>query len=340
MSHPLPGVDERMFEEFREIRKRVWFEATEGKSENQRKLRETVVELSTTASLDSWRTSALDVRDKLWKQFIEKIFYAGFEAAKVNAALGDIYRVFGNYKALCSPDWDVRVRYGRLSPDSGRLVREYFENRSGKKILHPTKIRKTVKVARFFSGYFEKHPEAIALSILTQGEESDDVWLVSDGLARVGLTGQLTQLHLMMDLGFNCIKPDIVISRLVLAMGWLAHFSKELPADLQEADLRGTGKYRTRFQYTNSVVIRPIVSLARAFASTMQEERETLENDIGWVSSNLIREFDIFMVSYGQRPDQSAGIVTQLAEASAPLTARLKPCLFKTGPLAGALPVR
>jgi hypothetical protein len=116
----------------------------------------------------------------------------------------------------------------------------------------------------------------------------------------------------MMDLGFDCIKPDIVMSRLVLARGWLAHFSDQLPADLQEADLRGKGKYRNKFLYTNHIVIKPIVNLARAFASQMRQQRETLERDIGWVTSNPIREFDIFMVSYGQRPDPSAGIVIQL----------------------------
>jgi hypothetical protein len=307
-----PVVENRMFDEFREIRKKVWFQATQGKPENQRKLRETVVELSDKANLDLWRTNEPKVRVELWEQFIAKIFYAGFEAATVNAALPDIYRTFRDYKTLCSPDWDVRLSGSRLSPASGRLVREYFEDGSQKKICHPMKIRKIVGIARFFTEYFEKHPEATALSLLMQGEDSDDVWLLSDNLAHIGLSGLLTQLHLMMDLGFDCIKPDIVISRLVLAMGWLAHFSEDLPADLQEADLRGKGKYGTRFHYTNSVVIKPIVNLARAFVSEMRRHRESLESDIGWVSRNLIREFDIFMVSYGQRPDPSAGIVMQL----------------------------
>jgi len=145
-----------------------------------------------------------------------------------------------------------------------------------------------------------------------QPAESDDVWLVAENITQIGLSGELTQLHLMMDLGFDCIKPDIVMSRLVLARGWLAHFSDQLPADLQEADLRGKGKYRNKFHYTNHVVIEPVVNLARAFASKMRQQRETLERDIGWVSSNPSREFDTFMVSYGQRPDPSAGIVIQL----------------------------
>jgi hypothetical protein len=307
-----PLVEDRMFDEFREIRRKVWFEATLGVPENQRKLREMVIELTDKASLDVWRSAEPKVRIDLWEQFIAKIFYAGFEAATVNAALPDIFRTFRDYKALCSPDWDVRLSGRRLAQDSGQLVRSYFEDDSQKKILHPLKIRKIVKTGRLYSEYFGNNPEATALSILLQPKESDDVWVVSENLAQMGFSGELTQLHLMMDLGFDCIKPDIVMSRLVLAKGWLAHVPNQLPADLQEADLRGKGKYRNKFHYTNHVVIEPVVNLARAFAAKMRQQRETLERDIGWVSSNLIREFDIFMVSYGQRPDPSAGIVIQL----------------------------
>ena len=161
-----PVVDDRMFDEFREIRKKVWFEATLGKPEKQRRLRETVVELSDKANLDLWRTAEPKVRVELWEQFIAKIFYSGFEAATVNAALPDIFRTFADYKALCSPDWDIRLSGWRLTQDSGRLVREYFEDDSQKKIRHPMKIRKIIRIARLFADYFEKHPDATALSFL------------------------------------------------------------------------------------------------------------------------------------------------------------------------------
>ena len=167
-------------------------------------------------------------------------------------------------------------------------------------------------VGRAFTEYFDEHPEALGLSFVTRQDESEDVWRLSRNLDAVGLSGQLIQLHLMMDLGFDCIKPDIVISRLVLSLGWLANFSDQLPADLTEADLRGKGKYRSKFHYTKSIVIKPIVDLARAFASKMRTERETLQADIGWITSNPIREFDIFMVSSGQRPDPIWGIEVQL----------------------------
>jgi hypothetical protein len=264
--------------------------------------------------LDSWKTHDAAVRDQFWKQFLDKIFYSGFRAVTVEAALPDIYRTFGDYKSLCSPEWDVRLNGKLLSADSGHLALKYLQVKDGsqKKICHPMKIRKVIAVARSFAQYFEKNPRADALSFLIRDESSQDVWVLSKKLDEVGLSGQLTQLHLMMDLGFDCIKPDVVISRLVLQMGWLAHRSQDLPSDLKEADLSGEGNYGNKFLYTNAVVIKPIVDLARSFASKMRQEEKALESDIGWVSSNAIREFDIFMVKYGQKPDSTWGIMKQL----------------------------
>ena len=47
-----PVIEDRMFDQFRDIRKKVWFEATLGKTENQTKLRDQIVELSNKAKLD------------------------------------------------------------------------------------------------------------------------------------------------------------------------------------------------------------------------------------------------------------------------------------------------
>src|SRR5271156_1205578 len=311
-----PTIDDQMFEKFREIRKRVWFEATGNNLKNQCKFKQMVVELSDKANLGYWRPRTPQVRSELWMQAVEKIFYAGFDAAKVNAeaTLSHRCRTFGDYEVLCSSDWEVRLESGRLRDGSGRLASEYLDKNgpANGRIRHPTKIGKIVNLGRFFSKYFKENPDASALRIIMQGQDTEDVWAVSEILDEIGFSGRLTQLHLLMDLGFDCIKPDIVISRLVLSLGWLARFAPELPADLQEADLRGEGRYRTKYQYTGDLVIRPIVDLAREFASRIGRERKVLEEDIGWASSNPIREFDIFMVSYGQRADPTVGMEKQL----------------------------
>jgi hypothetical protein len=321
-------INDRMFDEFRDIRVRLWSEATEGITENQRKLRNEVEGLSNDANLDVWRTNSAEVCDRFWKQFIAKIFYSGFKAATVNRALPDIYRMFGDYKSLRSPEWDVRLVGQKFSTDSGLLALRYLQDKdsSQRKIRHPQKIKKVVAVARSFAEYFDENPDADALSFLMHGVDSDNVWLLSKNLERLGLSGQLIQLHLMMDLGFNCIKPDVVISRLVLQLGWLSRSSMGFPADINEADLIGKGKYGNRFHYTKDIVIKPIVDLARAFAIKMSQEKKKLEDDIGWVSNNLIREFDIFMVLYGQRPDSSWGIMKQLAKASFQASEKKRSC--------------
>ena len=81
-------IDDQMFDEFRSIRKRVWFEATRNKPENQEKYRKNVIEVADRANLGHWRTSAPEVRSELWRQIVEKVFYSGFDASIVNANLG------------------------------------------------------------------------------------------------------------------------------------------------------------------------------------------------------------------------------------------------------------
>jgi hypothetical protein len=304
------AVDDLMFEKFREIRRDVWFKATGNDKSNQDKLKKDIFELADKANLAHWQAKDPQTRTELWRQVLTKVFYAGFSARTVHQKLPALLRAFGDPEPLRSPEWNVRTQGQKLLETSGRIAREYFASKEG--IGHPIKVRKIVTVGRAFAEYFDKNPDATALDIVTRGKKIEDVWQLSANLGAIGLTGQLIQLHLLMDLGFDCIKPDIVISRLVLKLGWLAKFAKDLPAGLTEADLRGKGKYGSRFHYTNTVVIKPIVDLARAFASRMRQEQETLNKDIGWVSSNPMREFDIFMVSYGQRSDPSSGILRQL----------------------------
>ena len=47
--------------------------------------------------------------------------------------------------------------------------------------------------------------------------------------------------------------------------------------------------------------------------------REDLKTDIGWGTNNPIREFDLFLVKFGQKPETEFGIVrTLVAEPGIP----------------------
>jgi hypothetical protein len=70
---PRTVIDDRMFEEFRELRKAVWFKATKENPHNQRRLRKMVDDLSDKADLKHWRTNSPATRSELWKQIVESL---------------------------------------------------------------------------------------------------------------------------------------------------------------------------------------------------------------------------------------------------------------------------
>ena len=55
---------------------------------------------------------------------------------------------------------------------------------------------------------------------------------------------------------------------------------------------------------------KPIIKLAKQIVAELN--KVDLKNDIGWVSNNPLREFDLFMVKYGQKSEREFGIVKQL----------------------------
>jgi hypothetical protein len=153
------------------------------------------------------------------------------------------------------------------------------------------------------------------LNFITNGYSAEDVWGVHGHLMSIGYRSDLTVLHCMMDLGFQVIKPDIVISKLFLEWGWLHKMTPGLPLDISYDDLRGQGKYGSRYQYTSERMYKPSINLARQIIAITK--RDDLESDIGWVTDNPIREFDIFTVKYGQKPEKDFGIERTLYEATA-----------------------
>lgn len=171
------------------------------------------------------------------------------------------------------------------------------------------KLNKTVRLARSYTAHVRSGEP---LDFVTSGLDIDSVWPIHKHLQEIGYTSDLTALHFMMDLGFQVIKPDIVISRLFLTLGWLHDVIPSLPQDLTVDDLVGKGKYKSKYQYTKPIVYKPIIDLARKIIRcTTQSD---LQDDIGWSTNNPIREFDIFMVKFGQEPEKHWGLTKNLAK--------------------------
>jgi hypothetical protein len=129
-----------------------------------------------------------------------------------------------------------------------------------------------------------------------------------------------------MDLGYEVMKPDRVMARAFFQLGWLGQIV-ELPANIREEHIippssdedpeKAEDEERpgTQFHYIHPNISRPIVDLSRLIASRVREA--DLVRDIGWCTDNKLREFDIFMVKYGQDPEPKLGLHRKLS-ADAP----------------------
>ncbi len=306
--------------QYRDIRKRVFTEATVPNvgdsakaSKNKELLKRFVTRVCDEANLHNLQSSSEKAKNALWHNLWTKHRYAGIKADIATKEIHDIEFYFDDYRNFTSSDWDLES-HGHTLIKAGPLASDFLNRTgvfSGKQTIgNLPKLKKVVAVANAFNTYFSKNPQAPAISFLCPNTTHDDVWAIHQRLADIGYKGDLTSLHFMMDAGFPVIKPDLVISRLLLDWGWLHFADPTLPHDLTRADLVGKGQYGSRYLYTKKRIYKPIIELANQVAEKVKEEE--LAGDIGWVTTNPVREFDLFIVKAGQLPEEGTGISRRL----------------------------
>lgn len=328
------------YEQYREIRKLVWNEATHTKNskqhgDNKACLRKNICNLCQESHLSKLKVNSESTKKLLWRHLWTKIRYAGIKADIASKEIIDISPIFDNYEKFSTPEWDIEIEWNKISKKhmlirGGECINSFL-NRSGifygkQTVGNLVKLNKTVSLARAYSKHVkEREP----LDFVTGGKSADKVWPIHSHLQEIGYTSDLTALHLMMDLGFQVIKPDIVISRLFLTLGWLHDVIPNLPLDLTGDDLRGKGKYKSKYQYTKPIVYKPVIVLTRKIIECTSQE--DLQGDIGWVTNNPIREFDIFMVKFGQEPVKHWGLTKNLASEMGNNISKISKCLSYGG---------
>lgn len=305
---------------YRQIRREVFERATKplassnnSHTNNKFLFQARVEEVCSSANLSNWGNPSSEARTALWNQLWTKNRYAGIRAQTASNEIAQLTDLFNNYKWFSDPGWNLESK-GHTVQSAGVLA-ENFLKRSGQfkniqAVSNVPKLQKIVTVARRFKDYFDEHPDAPAIEFVTRKLSADDTWAVHDQLMAGGYTADLTALHFMMDTGFHVIKPDVVISRLFLDWGWLHYAAPSLPTDVKRSDLVGKGSYGTKYLYTKPLIYKPVINLARKVVEGINPEE--LSADIGWVTTNPIREFDIFVVKAGQLPETGYGIESRL----------------------------
>lgn len=306
---------------YREIRKRVWQEATKTANtariehhHNQSLYKEFVLELCSKCNLDNHLGTDQQAAQRLWHIMWTVIRYAGIKSNTATNEIRTIKHVFDDYTNFLSSEWDIDTNGHELIA-AGKQAMD-FKCRRGLfqdclTVSNWPKNARTVKLARALNRFMQtKSPSTPVIDFITGGQDKRDVWGVLDHLQEINYRAEITGTHLMMDLGFEVIKPDIILSRLFLSLGWTHEVIPSLPKDISLLDLEGLGKYGSKYKYTKRSMFQPVIELARQITSQISPQE--LKIDIGWVSNNPMREFDFFMVKYGQQPEPSRGIVRTL----------------------------
>jgi hypothetical protein len=210
--------------------------------------------------------------DELWQQVWEKTRYAGFKAEYVTKEIERLRPFFRDFRVLAAPEWSLDPESVTVKEFLGKTGR--FAGVGHNK--NAAKFRKILRAAATFRGFPPGVPALVAL--FGEGyDKPDALWSAHDRLEE--LVGFTTALHVMLDLGFNCVKPDIWLVRLMCRLGWLG---ETLPA--------GSGDAVIRKKYQSKPVAVAVIGCAREIARAMNP----------WHPDAPLREFDFVLVKYGQ----------------------------------------
>jgi hypothetical protein len=233
--------------------------------------------------------------DELWWHVWSKVRYAGFRASYATEEISRLEPFFNDFQRLAGPEW----RFGDNGPD-GEAVREFLA-RTGRFAgvgynRNRAKLRKILNAAEAVRA-MEPGPPALEAffgpDCLRGGD--DIFWRAHGRLAR--LVGYTTALHVMMDVGFPCVKPDVWLVRLMCRLGWI---EPVLPAMAPDALIKKV--------YQRPAVAEAVITCARRIAEVVEP----------WHPEAPLREIDFVMVKYGQRPGEF-GMTRSLHEEWLPI---------------------
>ena len=243
-------------------------------AENQAKFTKMVEDLCEDAHLHADMTA-----DDLWRHVWEKIRYAGFKAEYVNEEIKRLTPFFKDFRVLTGPEW----RFDPQRIAHGKAVREFLD-KNGRfagvsySKLAP-KLRKILAGAARFQAFPPGGQPLAALLGDDYADPGDEaLWRTHARLAE--LVGYTTALHVMMDIGLDCVKPDIWLVRLMCRLGWI---EDALPAASTDAFIKKN--------YQQPRIAVAVITRARQIAQAMH----------AWHKDAALREFDIVMVTYGQK---------------------------------------
>ncbi len=159
------------------------------------------------AALDHYKTfENRELTDELcYSILVEIVFYSGFRSATVTAKLPIIKGHFSSIEKVAAYTYDD---LNHILADT-QMIRH--EGRINACIKNAKAIKALIKKHGSFSSYLESFKPKVA--------EKNLITLKKDMQKRFSYIGPITAYHFLTDLGFDVLKPDLVICRIFKRLG-------------------------------------------------------------------------------------------------------------------------
>lgn len=231
--------------------------------------------------------------EDFWKIAAMKPFYAGKRASAVDERVPHMLKKYlGDREALDSKEWNEGgKRFEKFLKDSGNY-------------RHKPALKKVIRAARRINEWKRVNDRSI-LDFYTyrRGDVStpEAMRQIHEHLQGDLRFGAVTIFHLMTELGFQVVKPDRVLNRSTVRMGWM----------------NGYDKNGARYPLDPDITTRRATSLGND--ADFMWALQGVYRDISEVSGVSMRSLDYIVVKLGQEPDEKGGFARTVCHAKKPL---------------------
>lgn len=231
--------------------------------------------------------------DEFWKITATKPFYAGKRASAVDERVPHMLKKYlGDREALDSKEWN----------EGGKRFEKFLKD--AENYRHKPALKKVIRAARRINEWKRVNERSI-LDFYTyrRGDVStpEALRLIHQHLQGDLRFGAVTIFHLMTELGFQVVKPDRVLNRSTVRMGWM----------------NGYDKNGARYPLDPDITTRRATSLGND--ADFMWALQGVYRDISEVSGVSMRSLDYIVVKLGQEPDEKGGFARTVCHAKKPL---------------------
>lgn len=245
------------------------------------------------AKMDGLRFNPNLSDEDFWKIAAMKPFYAGKRASAVDERVPHMLKKYlGDREALDSKEWN----------EGGKKFVKFLKD--SENYRHKPALKKVIRAARRINEWKRVNNRSIIdFYTYRRGDISTPEALrqIHEHLQGDLRFGAVTIFHLMTELGFEVVKPDRVLNRSTVRMGWI----------------NGYEKNGARYPLDPDITTKRATSLGSDadFLWALQG----VYRDISEASGVSMRSLDYIVVKLGQEPDEKGGFARTVCHAKKPL---------------------